>query len=168
VVGTSDLPGDIVFHGFLWTKEKGIQDLPPLPGDVYSTAVNISEKGEVVGASIDANFNGHAVVRRNRVPVDLNKLVGANPAGLYLYLAEGINSRGEIVGFASRRVSLDDFPHAFLATPVHCEARSQAGGSAAQYESSESAPVVPSERVRTMLQHQLRFGRFGVPLTGPR
>jgi probable HAF family extracellular repeat protein len=42
VTGGSDLIGDATFHAFLWTKDKGMQDLGTLRGDYssYGTAIN--------------------------------------------------------------------------------------------------------------------------------
>ncbi|MGD0301518.1 MAG: hypothetical protein ABSE86_30945, partial [Bryobacteraceae bacterium] len=57
VVGISGLRGDMNFHGFLWTKATGMQDLGTLPGDANSTAIGINDSGDVVGVSLDANFN---------------------------------------------------------------------------------------------------------------
>lgn len=37
VIGTSDLPGDTTFHGFLWTDSNGTKDLTTLKGDVRRT-----------------------------------------------------------------------------------------------------------------------------------
>lgn len=117
VVGNSDLPGDTISHAFLWSKETGMQDLRPFHHDINSGALGLNDRGEVVGTSLDANFNLRATLWQNRVPVDLNALVIDNDSGLYLQLAESINSRGEIVGFALQRTTGDT--HAYLATPCH-------------------------------------------------
>jgi probable HAF family extracellular repeat protein len=115
VVGHSELVNNTTFHGFLWTREKGMRDLDTLPNDVASLALGISDRGEVVGASLDANFNPRAVLWENDTMTDLNTLISAN-SGLYLLLAESINSSGEIVGLA---VTGTGEVHGFLATPRH-------------------------------------------------
>jgi probable HAF family extracellular repeat protein len=97
VVGHSELPNDTTFHGFLWTRKTGMRDLRTLPGDSMSLALGINDKGEVVGASLDANFSPRAFVWENGVMTDLNALIPAS-SGLYLLLADSINSNGEIVG----------------------------------------------------------------------
>ena len=52
VAGASDLAGDAIFHGFLWTKETGrMQDLAPFSPDVYSVGLAINDPGVVVGGS---------------------------------------------------------------------------------------------------------------------
>ena len=113
VIGQSDLPGDTANHGFIW--QKGVMtDLGTLKGDFISGAIGISDQGVVVGTSLDSDFNLRAFVWQNGAMTDLNTLVAANPAKLKLQLAEAINSRGEIVGFA---VNSAGETHAYLATP---------------------------------------------------
>jgi probable HAF family extracellular repeat protein len=114
VVGASDLPGDTNFHGFRWTSTTGMQDLGTLEGDVNSTASWISDKGEVVGASFDANFNARAFLWKNGVMTDINTLVPAN-SPIYMLSACSINSSGEITGLGM--TSGGQF-HAYLATPI--------------------------------------------------
>ena len=100
VVGASDLAGDAVFHGFVWSQSAGMQDVPPLPGDTYSIALAINDRGEVGGLSIDATFTTlRAFVVVEGVPTDLNTLVPADSI-LQLQTVCGINSRGEITGLA--------------------------------------------------------------------
>ena len=113
VIGQSDLSGDAANHAFLW--QKGVMtDLGTLPGDFLSAPLAINDKGAVAGISIDSDFNLRAFLWQNGVMTDLNTLIGANPAKLKLQLAEAINSRGEIVGFA---VNSAGETHAYLATP---------------------------------------------------
>jgi hypothetical protein len=69
----------------------------------------------VIGASLDANFTPRAFIIQNGVPTDLNTVVPADSPPRLL-TACGINSRGEITGFAMekkhRRVSrLPRDPH---------------------------------------------------------
>ena len=113
VVGHSELPNDTTFHGFLWTREVGMLDLGTLPGDYASLALGINDRGEVVGASLAANFSSPAFLWENGVMTDLNTLIPAN-SGLYLLLAESVNSGGEFVGLA---VTSTGEAHAFVASP---------------------------------------------------
>jgi probable HAF family extracellular repeat protein len=100
VVGASDLAGDAVFHGFVWSQSTGMQDIRPLQGDTYSVALAINDRGEVGGVSIDATFTTlRAFVIVDGVPTDLNTLVPAD-SSLQLQTVCGINSRGEITGLA--------------------------------------------------------------------
>jgi len=72
VVGVSDLAGDEVFNGFVWSENTGMQDVPPLPGDSYSVALSINDAGEVGGVSINENFTTlRAFVVVDGVPTDL-------------------------------------------------------------------------------------------------
>jgi probable HAF family extracellular repeat protein len=100
VVGASDLAGDAVFHGFVWSQSSGMKEVPPLDGDTYNVALGINDPGVVVGASIDATFTTlRAFVVLDGVPTDLNTLIPAD-SPLLLQTACGINSRGEITGLA--------------------------------------------------------------------
>jgi probable HAF family extracellular repeat protein len=116
VVGTSDLAGDAVFHGFVWSQSTGMQDIPPVPGDTYSVALAINDPGVVAGTSIDSTFtNLHAFVVVDGVPTDLNKLISAD-SPLQLQTACSINSRGEITGLAVEK-STGEY-RGYLAIPV--------------------------------------------------
>ena len=115
VVGVSDLPGDMTFHAFLWTRATGMQDLGTLSGDVASLSLGINQAGSIVGASLDANFNPRAFLWSNGVMTDLNTLVAA-PSPLYLLTGCSINSRGEITGLG---VTNTGEIHTYLATPIN-------------------------------------------------
>jgi len=113
VVGHSELFHNTTFHGFLWTKETGMRDLGTLPGDFASLALGINDRGEGVGASLDASFSPRALLWKNGVITDLNTLIRAG-SPLSLLFAEAINSRGEIVGLGVNSIGET---HGFLATP---------------------------------------------------
>jgi probable HAF family extracellular repeat protein len=114
VVGHSELLNNTTFHGFLWTKETRMQDLGTLPGDFASLALGINDRGVVVGPSLDATLTtSRAYVWNDGVMTDLNTLVRGS-SGLYLLVAESINSRGEIVGLG---VNSTGESHGFLAIP---------------------------------------------------
>ena len=113
VVGSSNLRGDANFHAFLWTSGAGMQDLGTLSGDASSVAIGINDAGNVVGVSIDANFNPRAFLLQNGTMSDLNTLVPAN-SPLFLLTACSINSAGQIIGLA---VTSAGEVHAFLANP---------------------------------------------------
>jgi probable HAF family extracellular repeat protein len=118
VVGASDLPGDTTSHAFLWTRDKGMQDLGTLPGDVISAGLAINDSSEIVGVSLDANFNLRAYHWQDGVMSDLNDLAPNSP--LYLLLACSINARGEITGLAIDNTS-GEF-HAYVAVPSNSAA----------------------------------------------
>jgi probable HAF family extracellular repeat protein len=114
VVGHSDLPNDATFHGFLWTRETGMQDLGNLQGDFASLALGINDAGVVVGASLGPGLStSRAYLWKKGTMTDLNTLVDANPSKLYLLEAVSINSRGEIVGVALANGEA----HGFLGIP---------------------------------------------------
>ena len=116
VVGASDLAGDSVFHGFVWSQSTGMRDISPVEGDKYSVALAINDRGVVSGVSIDATFTTlHAFVVVDGVPTDLNTLIPADST-LQLQTACGINSRGEITGLAVEK-STGQY-RGYLATPV--------------------------------------------------
>ncbi len=138
VIGSSDLPGDASFHGFLWTRETGMQDLATLQGDVDSAALGINDSGQIVGVSLDASFNPRAFLRQGQELIDLNTLV---PAGTPLYLASAcsINAAGEIIGFA---FDASGNVHSYLAVPNNASETKGvvvAAGAAAAMPQSEGA-----------------------------
>ena len=117
VVGHSELGDSLAspFHGFLWTRETGIRDLGTLSGDFASLALGINDGGVVVGASIGPGFSTfRAFLWEKGVMTDLNTLVDANSANLYLLQGESINSSREIIGLAVDGAGLS---HGFLAIP---------------------------------------------------
>jgi probable HAF family extracellular repeat protein len=157
VVGNSDLPGDTTFHAFLWTKEKGMQDLGTLSGDVASLSISINDAGSVIGASIDASGNPRAFLWEKGVMTDLNTLI-AGDSRLYLLTGCSINSRGEITGLG---LTSTGEIHTYLATPTHAVTT---GESTSQ---GVISPRALSDDARKLLQQQLRFGRSGARLMGP-
>jgi len=161
VVGTSDVRGDKASHAFLWTRETGMKDLGTLPGDLLSGGVSVNDNDEVVGISLDANFNPRAYHWQNGVMKDLNTLIPAN-SGLFLLSASSINSSGEIVGAAVDMKTGE--PHAFLATP----APDLFSGENPSPETRELSRPVLSEEVRILVQQAARFGQFGGRQIGPR
>jgi probable HAF family extracellular repeat protein len=115
VVGVSDTTGDASFHAFLW-KEGHMTDLGTLPGDSYSYATAISDRGQVVGLSLDANFNLRAAIWQNGNIANLNDFVPAETT-LLLQTACSINGKGQIIGIALAKGTANDY-HAYLTTPI--------------------------------------------------
>jgi probable HAF family extracellular repeat protein len=100
---------------FLWSREKGLKGLGTLDGDLASFALGLNDEGQVVGQSIGPEFSTfRAFLWDKGTMTDLNTLVVANPAKLYLLLAVSINSRKEITGLA---VDGAGAYHGYLATP---------------------------------------------------
>src|SRR5579871_4475767 len=143
VVGLSDLSGDLTGHAFLW--QNGVMsDLGTLPGDASSAGFAISERGQIVGQSCDASLNCRAFFWQDGVMTDLNTLTADSP--LYLVVAYGINTGGEITGLG---ITSTGEAHAYLATP----GGGKVGG---KYE-----PALP-ENLRQLIQQRLHRGRFQV------
>ncbi len=146
VVGNSDLKGDKANHAFLWTKQKGIQDLGTLPGDAISVGIWINDNGIIAGVSADANFNPRGFIWQNGVMTDLNTVVSPG-SSLYLLTACSVNATGQVIGFAVDKNSGD--LHGYLATPK--PSTSDFSSNAA----SQERPVL-SESVRRLLQQRMR------------
>jgi probable HAF family extracellular repeat protein len=159
VVGFANMPPDIAADGslefnpvaFIWTQEKGTQEILPLEGDTNSIAYAINNRGQVVGQSFGGPEGARAFVWENGKATDLNEMVSGD-AGMYLIYAEAINDRGDISGqactFVDNACVLPASPAsptpAYLAVP--------------QYGTHTSAGVhgsVPHELVRRSL---LRWG----------
>ena len=162
-IGWSYLSGDLTKHGFLWNKDVGMTDLGTLSGDFSSAAWSIDNKGRVVGTSCDASGNCRAFLWQHGVMTDLNSLI---PVGSpwFLVEADGINSRGEIVG-AAFNASTGEL-HAFLATPKECKFSFKCDALSETSTNMARPFVVLPENVRTLLQKR-QGGRFGVGLTRP-
>ncbi len=121
VTGTAALPGNAVNHPFFWTREKGMQDLGVLDGDLIGAGLGMNNRGDVVGSSISApglpSGNARAFLWRHGHMSDLNTLVQAD-APMYLLAAFAINDDGLITGFGAVTSGPDAGKiHAFLATP---------------------------------------------------
>ena len=115
VVGTSGLAGDQVNRAFLWTKERGMQDLGALnPTDVNSGAAGINDFDEITGISVPADGPPSAFVWRNGQMTDLNTVV-RGAGNLHLIAGSSINNDGQIIGAAINTETGE--VHGFLATP---------------------------------------------------
>jgi probable HAF family extracellular repeat protein len=118
VVGFANLPGTpggaLNPVAFLWDKEHSIQELAPIGEDTNSWAWGINGQGQVVGQSFGAS--GRAFLYQHGFMTDLNSLVQPN-SFLDLLLANDINDRGEIVGYAFDTTA--GATVAFLAVPVY-------------------------------------------------
>jgi len=136
VVGVANLPGDQVFHAFLW-KDGVMTDLGTLKGDPLSVALGINSKGQVVGNSgTPSSIRGF--LWENGTMFDLNTLV--SPASnLNLFFPTIINDRGEIAG--QGQLPNGDI-HAFVLIPCDDDHPNVAGCDYSLVE--ESAPATGS------------------------
>ena len=121
VTGVSDLPGDQIFHPFLWTRQTGMVDLGVLDGDAVGAGLSLNNWGDVVGASTTApgpaSGNARAFLWHKGHMSDLNALIPAN-SSMYLITAFSINDEGQIAGFGVVTSGPEAGEvHGFLATP---------------------------------------------------
>jgi probable HAF family extracellular repeat protein len=74
-----------------------------LPGAFLTSANAINNAGEVVGFSylsgLDPHAPLHATIWDGTTPIDLNSVLDQSGIGWTLEDAQGINSRGQIVGY---------------------------------------------------------------------
>jgi probable HAF family extracellular repeat protein len=98
-------------RAFLW--ETGTMTLLP-PGTQYSQALDINNRGDIVGTYIVSGTTHHAALWRDGVRYDLNDMVG-DPR-LNLDLANAINDVGQIVGVGAWKSDGREF--GFLLTPI--------------------------------------------------
>lgn len=147
VVGTSALAGDETGHAFLWTPEKGMQDLGTLPGDFASGAVAINDNGVITGISIGPN-GPRAFILQDGTMSDLNDLV--RPTWLHLILGAAGNADGQVAGIA---VDIRNGEiHGYVATPQ--------GRGALDPESA--ARLFSPEDARRVLQQLKPLNRRGI------
>ena len=95
VTGNMALPGDQTAHAFLWNGEKLIDlNAGGGLGGTYSQPGALNDAGEVVGlATLPGDQTNHGFLWKNGVMTDLGTLHG-DPCSE----AQGINSRGQVVG----------------------------------------------------------------------
>ena len=89
-------------------------------GDAIGLASGINDQGQVVGSTLDPNFNwSHAFIWQNNVLTTLDTVFPAS-ANLNPTMANKINERGQISGMAvvMSGPHMGDI-HAFLATPAN-------------------------------------------------
>ena len=116
VVGGSVLPNGTDVHGFLWTRETGMQDIGTVGSDTSSFPATINNSRQIAGASCDSDMNCRAFLWERNVMTDLNDLVPPD-SPLELVFAGWINDLGEIVGQAVNKQTGE--LRAFLATPAN-------------------------------------------------
>jgi probable HAF family extracellular repeat protein len=163
-VGTCTTTAGIT-RAFLW-HDGVATDLGTLSGDVFAAGGAINDRGQVVGQSSDPSGfpNLSAFLWRNGVMTDLNILAPAD-SSLHMLEAPGINSRGEIVGWAIQNAT--GYLHAFLATPCdeenaddeRCKATTGRG------DPSQRPKIVIPENIRKMLEQRLGR-RYHIPGLG--
>ena len=154
-------------RAFLW-QDGVATDLGTLPGDNFAEGGAINDKGQIVGQSCSAT-SCTVFLWENDVMKDLNAVVPAD-SSLYPFAATGINSRGQIVGWAVQKST--GLLRAFLATPCGEDESDKEGcrngaesASAAQPNPSERPPVILAENLRKLGWRRLG-SRYHVPDLG--
>jgi probable HAF family extracellular repeat protein len=100
------------YHGMYavqWDRDGRVANLGVLPGQRWSTAFAINDRGQVVGWSGFRAF----IWSRSEGIQDLNNLI-PHDSGWFLSLPTAINRRGQITG----QGTIKGQSHAFLLTPV--------------------------------------------------
>ncbi len=136
-------------QAFLWTQEsRKMRALPFIGDDNSSAAYDINEKGQIVGISDGGTepYGGRAFLYENGMIMDLNGLVQGD-SSLYLFLAQGINDRGEIVGTA---IDASGGQVGFLAVPAYDDGNGSANSSIAN-RTGNSGKVIPPSGFRPQL-----------------
>ncbi len=138
VVGTSSLP-DGAAHGFLWSRDNGLEDIGAVGTDPVGAPSSINNSRQVVGASCDSEFNCRAMLWERYSMTDLNDLVPED-SPIYLVFATWINDAGEIVGWGVDKRT--DEIRAFLASPA------KPSGGASPQSSAAVRPLSAGARQR--------------------
>lgn len=129
-------------------RPAGIQDLGVLEGDVFSQALGINERRQIVGVSCTAGFlSCRAVLWDHGRRVDLNAAVGRSP-GTHLYAANDINNRGHITGEAVNLATRAST--AFTASPNRHSRSALASPPAGSLKASQHQPLPASVRARML------------------
>ncbi len=148
--GADDKAGKLRPLAFLWTPNGGLKKIEPLPGDAYSLAEGLNNRGDVVGISYAAGFAGsRAFLYHNGKKYDLNALLSKS-CSFSLIAANDIDDRGEIVGQALVKGTAD--APAFLA--IRTGDDDSALIAAASANSNTTAVALPQsvrERIRIPL-----------------
>ena len=156
IVGLVGSPDSPTFYAALW-QNGVITNLGTLPGDFAAIASGINNRGQVVGSTLDSNFNFvlRAFIWEDGVMTDLNTLFPAD-SNLYATMANQINERGQIAGMATVLSGPHTGEtHAFLATPVNASV----GTSVADVAPTRPKSNLPANVGKQLLQRS-GLGRF--------
>ncbi len=113
--GAGDPLGDFISHAFLWINGAvTATDLGTLPGDLFSEAFAMNNRGQVVGVSFGGVAGSHGFLYQNGVMLDLNSVLQVGPD--ILQSAQDINDAGQITGRIKDAVTGQTLM--FVATPL--------------------------------------------------
>ena len=153
IVGFANIAPGVArnFEAFIWTRSGGMKSLHKIPGDLRSQALDINEKGQVVGLSRGGSFLFRAVLWENDQLINMNNLTV--PGSPFLLLAGSIDQQGHIVGEALN-TETGESP-AFIATPV------PPGQAVSQSASNRNAQL--PERVGKQIEQRLGLASELIP-----
>jgi probable HAF family extracellular repeat protein len=83
---------------FVWTRERGTENIGVLPGGGFSTAYGVNNREEVVGQSSTADSQHAFLWTREEGMIDLNSRLRNAPPGFAVTIATQINEHGAILG----------------------------------------------------------------------
>ena len=160
VGGTYPDPVTAVNRAFFW-QDGVATDLGTLPGDVTAEAGAINDRGQIVGQSCSTTSCA-VFLWQDGVMLDLNAAVPAD-SSVFMFAATGINSRGQIVGWAVQKST--GLLRAFLATPC---GEGESGEEGCQNSAQSKSPAQPdtSERPTIILPEIVRQplgSRYHIP-----
>ena len=144
--------------GGVWLngKDGAVTGIVLPQGDAIGLASGINDQGQVVGSTLDSNFNwSHAFIWQNNVLTTLDTVFPAS-ANLNPVMGNKINDRGQISGMAI----VISGPHkgeihAFLATPVNERIEKSVADVAPTHQTAN----LPANINKQLLQ-KLGVGRF--------
>jgi probable HAF family extracellular repeat protein len=112
--GPGDAEGEFISRAFFWSRgSEAVVDVGTLPGDLFSEALAINSRGQVVGVSFGGVNGSRAFLWQNGAMANLNDLVDSDDV---LVSAQDINDAGRITGRARDRVT--GAIRVFVATPI--------------------------------------------------
>jgi probable HAF family extracellular repeat protein len=151
------LAGATEDHPALWDRGT-VRDLGLFPGDPDAQALAINNRGQIVGQSGDQSGPFRAVLWQDGGLIDLNTLIRTG-SGWQLLSADGINDRGQIVGYG---ISPNGSVHGFLLTPAYGRGHGATAMSTPLLEARARAAMAQlPANVRAFLgQH--RLGKAGI------
>ena len=91
-MGCSSVPGNYAYHAFIWTKQKGMQDLGTL-GGTFAIPHSINNSGHFVGISENSSGQWHAFLWTEE-----NAMQDLGTLGEPISDAYAINESDQVVG----------------------------------------------------------------------
>jgi probable HAF family extracellular repeat protein len=150
----------VINRAFVW-QDGAFTDLGTLPGGVSAEGGGINDRGQIVGQTCSTS-SCTVFLWQDGTMTDLNTVVPADTS-LFPFTATGINSLGEIVGFAFDK-NTGACCHGFLAIPEN-SAVAESTAVTEPGEVTRRPDIVMPETIRRILERQQghRYHVLGVP-----